>query len=146
MASTGAVLSGKFHVYWNGTRLEHVGDCTLPDTIENDEVELVSDWATRKEIVPKAGYDNPDVDVLFDPSVYQMLLADKLSGSAGVLKYEASQTDGGSLSASYDAKVLTVGGGSGDVEGVMESFTTTFSIIGLNTAGYNGSLGTQAYE
>jgi len=144
MASTGMALSGKFHVSWNGTEIERVGDAELPATLENEVVELVSDKATRKEVVPKTGYDDTTVTFLFNPTKYEDLISAKESGSLGTLSYSCSATDGGAFTATYDAKVINVGGPSGDVEGVMESFEATFGIINRTTA--SGSLGTQSYS
>ena len=144
MASTGMALNGKFHVSWNGTEIERVGDAELPSTLENEVVELPSDKATRKEIVPKTGYDDTTVTFLFDPTNYETLITAKEAGTIGTLSYACTATDGGSFAASYDAKIISVGGPSGDVEGVMESFETTFGIINRTTA--SGSLGTQAYS
>ncbi len=150
MASTGMALSGKFHVTWESTGgtgaidIERTGETQLPDTLENETTELVSNMATRKDIVEKAGYQDPTVTCFFRPENYERLLADKVAGSLGTLVYSCSAADGGSYSATYNAKVISVNGASGDVEGLMESFDVTFGIIARATAA--GSLGTQAYE
>ncbi len=144
MASTGMALSGKFHVSWNNTAYERVGECNLPDTMENEVVELISDKASRKEIVAKGGYQDSTVSFLFNPATYDQMVSDKEAGTVAGLKYECTASDGGAYSATFDAKIVNVGGPSGDVEGVMESFETTFAIISKTTA--SGSLGTQAYS
>jgi hypothetical protein len=144
MASTGMALSGKFHVSWNGTEFERVGDCNLPDTLENEVVELISDKASRKEIVAKTGYADSTVTFLFNPLTYEAMVADKESGTCCNLVYSCTATDGGAYTATFSAKIVNVGGASGDVEGVMESFETTFAIVSRSSA--SGSLGTQAYN
>ena len=153
MASTGMALSGKFHVKWNSTGtdgvsgevdIERTGECQLPDTIDNEESELVTNMATRKDIANKSGYQNPTVTCFFRPENYVRLLADKKNGSLGTLTYECSAADGGACTAVYNAKVISVAGASGDVEGFMESFDATFGIIAMDS--FAGSLGTQAYD
>ena len=153
MASTGMALSGKFLVKWNSTgtdgvsgevNLERIGECQLPDTIDNETMELVSNMATRKDIANKAGYQDPTVSCFFFPQNYVRLLADKENGSLGTLTYECTAADGGSCTAVYNAKVIGVAGASGDVEGFMESFDATFGIIAKSS--FSGSLGTQAFD
>ena len=150
MSSTGMALSGKFHVTWYSTSqtagidIERVGETQLPDTLENETTELVSNMATRKDIVEKAGYQDPTVTCFFRPENYEALLADKVAGSLGTVVYSCSAADGGAYSATYNAKVISVNGASGDVEGLMESFDVTFGIVARTTA--SGSLGTQVYE
>lgn len=145
-------LSGKFTVKWNsaGTDgvsgevdLERTGECQLPDTIDNEEMELVTNRATRKDIANKAGYQNPTVTCFFFPQNYMRLLGDKENGTLGTLTYECTAADGGACTAVYNAKVMGVTGASGDVEGFMESFDATFGIIAKSS--FSGSLGTQAY-
>lgn len=149
MASTGSALSGKFHVSWaaggaEASIIEHVGDAELPSTIENEVTELVSDLATRKEIVQKGGYDDTTVTAFFNPATYEQFITAKTDGTIGTLSYECEAADGGKYNASYTAQVVSVGGPSGDVEGVMESFEITFGIKSRVTS--SGSLGTQVYE
>lgn len=144
MASTGSALKGKFNVSYNGTDIERMGECQLPDTIDNEEQELISNKATRKEIIEKTGYQNPTLTCFFNPQTYQDFLGHKTANSIGTLTYSATASDGGSMTASYNAKVISVSGASGDVEGAMESFEVTFGIIALIS--FTGALGTQVYE
>lgn len=144
IGSTGMALSGKFEVTWNGTSIERVGETTLPDTIENETQELVSNFCTRKEIIEKGGFQDASVTCFNNPAIYEMLLADKVAGTKGKLAFNCTAADGGVFTPSYDAKIITVGGPSGDVEGVMESFDVTFGIIARDT-GVSAALGTQVY-
>lgn len=144
MSSTGMAFSGKFDVTWNSTNLERVGDCELPSTLDNEVQELVSNKATRKDIIPKDGYQDITLTLFFNPANKEMLYAAKTGNSVGTLGYSCAASDGGSYVETYDAKVVSVSGGSGDVEGVMESFECTFSPVKRLSA--TGSLGTQAYD
>ena len=144
MSSTGMALSGKFDVTWNGTDLERVGDCELPSTLDNEVQELVSNKATRKDIIPKDGYQDITLTLFFNPANKALLYAAKTGNEVGTLGYSCAASDGGSYVETYDAKVVSVSGGSGDVEGVMESFECTFAPIKRLSA--TGSLGTQAYD
>lgn len=149
MSSTGMALSGKFHVTWSSTTstgldIERVGETQLPDTLENEVNELVSNMATRRDIIEKTGWQDPTVTCFFNPDTWEKLLTDKQAGNLGTLTYTCSAADGGNYTATYDAKIISVSGASGDVEGNMESFDVQFGIIARTTA--SGALGTQAYE
>lgn len=144
MSSTGMALSGKFDITWNSTNLERVGDCELPSTIDNEVQELASNKATRKDIIPKDGYQDVTITFFFNPANKNMLYVDKTANVVGTLGYSCAASDGGSYVETYNAKIVSVSGGSGDVEGVIESFEATFSPIKRLSA--TGSLGTQAYD
>lgn len=144
MASTGMVLDGKFAITWNGTSLERVGEGALPDTTENEQKELVSNMATRKKTIVKKGYEPLTATLLFRPETKSMLTSAKETGAIGTLGFSLSAADGGAYSETYDAQVVSVGGGSGDVEGDVESFDATF--LPMKRLSATGSLGTQEYD
>lgn len=142
--STGMAFSGKFDVKWNGSDLERLGEAQLPDTTENEVRELQTNKAMRREVIAKDGYQDVAIDFFFNPANKTMLESAKTGNLIGTLSYSAQAADGGSWYEEYDAKVVSVSGGSGDVEGVIESFSATFAPIKRVNA--TGSLGTQTYD
>lgn len=149
MASTGSPLSGKFTVKWTGgtdseLNIERTGETQLPDTLENETVELVTNFGTKKDVVEKSNFQDSTVTCFFDPTTYELLLKHKQAGAQGTLTYHATAKDGGFYDVSYTAKILSVGGPSGDVEGNIESFDTTFGIVAR--IGASGSMGTNVFD
>ena len=144
MASTGMALKGDFGVTVNGTDIERVGSSGLPSTNDNESVELVSNRATRKEIVMKGGFQDVTLTCFFNPDNYQALKTIKNNNSVCTVSYSCAAADGGSYIETYLAQVINVAGAEGDVSGLIESFDVTFGIKSLVTA--SGSLGTLVYN
>lgn len=146
MASTGMLLKGKqSHVTVNGTIYERVGDLTLPETTTNDETEIVSDFATRKEVIPKGGFENFTFTPIFRPEFYKTFLEMKAGGSLCTVTVNSAAPDGGTLSFTYNGEIMRVGGPTAAMPGSFEGFDVEMKIIAMGTDS-TGALGSQVYN
>lgn len=144
--STGMLLTGKSHVFLNGTVLEHIGEMNLPETKTNDEQEVVSDLATRNEIIKKGGFENITIPALFDPQKYKYCLDLKNSASICTIQFNMFASDGGTFDPEFTCIPMRVGGPSAAPDDVFQTFDFELKVISYNDSSFSGSLGNQVYN